>query len=105
MLFPWPGRPDEERDGNSDGHSEASLGVQAEGVQACLTLAGLTSPETQGLAWILVAGYLSSSELRDVEGVAGRRVGGDLRLEPMDVAAVAEQMTFQWITAVALLII
>ena len=32
-------------------------------------------------------------------------MGGDLRLEPMDVAAVAEQVAFQWITAVALLVV
>lgn len=47
----------------------------------------------------------SPSQLCDVEGVAGGKVGGDLRLEPVDVAAVAEQVAFQWITAVALFVV
>lgn len=37
--------------------------------------------------------------------VAGGHVGGDLRLEPVDVTAVAEQVTFQWVTAVTLFIV
>lgn len=47
----------------------------------------------------------SPSQLCDMEGVAGGQVGRDLRLEPVDVAAMAEQVAFQWITAVALFII
>jgi len=40
-----------------------------------------------------------------MEGVAGGQVGRDLRLEPVDVAAVAEQVAFQWIAAVALFVV
>lgn len=40
-----------------------------------------------------------------MEGVAGGQVGRDLRLEAVDVAAVAKQVAFQWITSVALFII
>lgn len=47
----------------------------------------------------------SPSQLCDMEGVAGGHVGRDLRLEPVDVAAVAEKVAFQWVTAVALLIV
>lgn len=49
--------------------------------------------------------FVPSSQLSDMEGVAGGRVGRDLRLQSVDVAAVAEQVAFQWITAVALFII
>lgn len=45
------------------------------------------------------------SQLCDMEGVAGGQVGRDLRLEAVDVAAVAKQVAFQWITSVALFII
>lgn len=47
----------------------------------------------------------SPSQLCDMEGVAGGQVGRDLRLEAVDVAAVAEQVAFQWITAVALFVV
>lgn len=47
----------------------------------------------------------SSLQLRDVEWVARRQVGRDLWLQAMDVAAVAEQVTIQWITAVSLFIV
>lgn len=47
----------------------------------------------------------SPSQLCDMEGVAGGHVGRDLRLETVDVAAVAKQVAFQWITSVALFII
>lgn len=40
-----------------------------------------------------------------MEGVTGGQVGRDLGLEPVDVAAVAEQVAFQWITAVALFVV
>lgn len=40
-----------------------------------------------------------------MERVAGGRVGRNLRLEPKDVAVVAEQVAFQWITAVPFLVI
>lgn len=45
------------------------------------------------------------SQLCDMEGVTGGQVGRDLGLEPVDVAAVAEQVAFQWITAVALFVV
>lgn len=45
------------------------------------------------------------SQLRDMERVAGGWVGRDLGLKPVDVAAVAEKVAFQWVTAVAFLII
>lgn len=57
-----------------------------------------------GGAWSLPT-FVPSSQLSDMEGVAGGRVGRDLRLQSVDVAAVAEQVAFQWITAVALFII
>lgn len=49
----------------------------------------------------------SSSQLRDVERVAGgQRVGGGrLRLEAVDVAAVAEQVAIQRVAAVSLLVV
>lgn len=56
----------------------------------------------------MVAAYSpapSLSQLGDVEGVAGGRVAGNLGLEPVNVAAMAEQVAFQRITAVALLVI
>lgn len=37
--------------------------------------------------------------------VAWRRVGGDLGLKPVDVAAVAQEMAFQRVTAVTFLIV
>lgn len=40
-----------------------------------------------------------------MEGVAGRQVAGDLWLKAVDVAAVAEQVAVQRITAVALLVV
>lgn len=40
-----------------------------------------------------------------MEGVAGRQMTRDLWLKAVDVAAVAEQVTVQWITAVALLVV
>lgn len=40
-----------------------------------------------------------------MEGVAGGQVGGHLRLQPVDVAAVAEQVAVQGVTAVALLVV
>lgn len=40
-----------------------------------------------------------------MEGVARWRVGRDLWLQSVDVAAVAEQVALQWITAVALFVI
>lgn len=40
-----------------------------------------------------------------MEGVAGGHVGRNLRLEPVDVAAVAEKVAFQWVTAVALFVV
>lgn len=40
-----------------------------------------------------------------MEGIAGGHVGRNLRLEPVDVAAVAEKVAFQWVTAVALLVV
>lgn len=45
------------------------------------------------------------SQFSNVEGVARRRVGRDLGLEPVDVAAVTEKVTFQGITAVAFFIV
>lgn len=47
----------------------------------------------------------SPSQLCDMEGIAGGQVGRHLRLEPVNVAAVAEQVTFQWITAVTLFVV
>lgn len=47
----------------------------------------------------------SLSQFGDVERVAGGRVAGNLGLEPVNVAAVAEQVAFQRVTAVALLVI
>lgn len=40
-----------------------------------------------------------------MKGVAGGQVGRDLRLEAVDVAAMAEQVAIQWITAVSLFIV
>lgn len=48
---------------------------------------------------------LAPSQLCDVEGVAGGHVGRHLRLEAMDVAAVAEQVALQWVAAVALFVV
>lgn len=45
------------------------------------------------------------SQLCDVEGVAGGHVGRHLRLEAVDVAAVAEQVALQRVAAVALFIV
>lgn len=45
------------------------------------------------------------SQLCDMEGVAGRQMSRDLWLKAVDVAAVAEQVSIQWITAVSLFII
>lgn len=40
-----------------------------------------------------------------MQGVAGGQVSRDLRLEPVDVAAVTEQVSFQWVTAVVLFVV
>lgn len=40
-----------------------------------------------------------------MEGVAGGQMTRDLRLKAVDVAAVAEQVGVQWVTAVALLVV
>lgn len=55
--------------------------------------------------WARLLPTLLPSQLCDVEGVAGGDVGRDLRLKPVDVAAVAEQVAVQWITAVSLFIV
>lgn len=47
----------------------------------------------------------SYSQLCDMEGVTGRQMSRDLWLKAVDVAAVAEQVAIQWITAVSLFII
>lgn len=85
------------------GSSEASLGL-LEGAQAFCFVPLLVSWITweAGLSCCLPS---SPSQLRDMEGVAGGHVGRDLRLEPVDVAAVAEQVAFQWVTSVALFVI
>ena len=58
-----------------------------------------------GQVWLSLASC-GPSQLGDMQGVAGGRVGGGaLGLEPLDVAAVAEQVASQGVTAVALLII
>lgn len=97
---PRPGCPAEDRGSSSDGHTEAFLEL-LEGVQASFFLpaAGVLD-HLGGGAW-----PSNPSQFSDMEGVAWGRVGRDLRLEPVDVAAVAEQVAFQWITAVALLVV
>lgn len=101
-VSPRPGLPVEDRGSSSDSHTEASLELQ-EGVQAFLFLLLVSR-----ITWEAGLGCCppsSPSQLGDVEGVAGGQVGRDLRLEPVDVAAVAEQVAFQWITAVTLFVV
>lgn len=47
----------------------------------------------------------SSLQLGDVQRVGGRRRTGDLGLKPLDMTAVAEEVSFQRVTAVALLVV
>lgn len=110
-VSPRPGRPVEDRGGGSDGHTEASLellGVRAEGVQAFFFFFFtrcwcLRSPGREGL----VAAHPPPppSQLGYMEGVVGGRVCRDLGLETVNVAAMAEKVAFQRITAVALLVV
>lgn len=112
-VSPRPGRPVEDRSAGSDGHTEASLellGVRAEGVHA-----GLFSSFFLTCCWRLRSpgreGSIAAhppplpSQLGNMEGVVGGRVCRDLGLEPVDVAAVAEKVAFQRITAVSLLVV
>lgn len=101
-VSPRPGRPVEDRGSSSDAHTEASLEL-LEGVQAFfppLLVSRITWEAGHGCC-----PPSSPSQLSDMEGVAGGQVGRDLRLEPVDVATVAQQVAFQWITAVALFVI
>lgn len=109
-VSPRPGRPVEHRSGGSDGHTEASLellGVRAEGVQALFFVFTccwcLRSPGREGS--VATHPPPPPSQLSDMKGVAGGRVCWDLGLEPVDVAAVAEKVAFQRITAVSLFIV
>lgn len=79
-------------------HEEAVLKTEA---VALRLLWCLRSPERRGLDAVPP----SFSQLCDMEGVAGRQMTSNLWLKAVDVAAVAEQVTVQWITAVALLVV
>lgn len=46
-----------------------------------------------------------SLQLGDVQRVSGRRGARTLGLKPLDVAAVAEQVSLQWVTTMALLVV
>lgn len=46
-----------------------------------------------------------SLQLGDVQRIAGRRRTGTLGLKPLDVTAVAEQVSLQRVTAVTLLVV
>lgn len=97
-VSPWPGHPVEGRDCSS----EASLELLEE-ARAFISLLLVSR-----ITWEAGLGCCppsSPSQLCDMEGVAGGQVGRDLRLEAVDVAAVAEQVAFQWITAVALFVV
>lgn len=98
-VSPRPGCPVEDRDSSSEASPELLEGVQAVFFPPLLV---------SRITWKAGLGCCPSSspsQLCDMEGVAGRQVGRDLRLEPVDVAAVAEQVTFQWITSVAFFVV
>lgn len=106
MGSPQPGCPAEDSGSSSEGPTEAFLEL-LEVVQAffkkILSPAAGVPDHLGGGAWCSLPP--PPSQFGDMEGVAGGRVGGDLRLEPVDVAAMAEQVAFQWITAVALFVV
>lgn len=97
-VSPRPGRPVEDRGCSS----EASLELLEEAQAFFFLLLVSRITWEAGLGCCPTS---SPSQLCDMEGIAGGQVGRDLRLKAMDVAAVAEQVAIQWITAVALFVV